>query len=43
MHRLLGMKAVPLWDKNRKDYFFYNLTDKILERLHHIDFGAGLY
>lgn len=41
MHRLLGMKSIPLWDKDRKDYFFYNLTDKILERLHHIDLGAG--
>src|ERR1700722_63890 len=41
MQRLLGYKAVPLWDKERKDFFFYNLTDPVLEQLHYIDLGAG--
>ena len=41
MQRLLGMKSVPLWDRGRKDLFFYNLTDNVLEQLHHIDLGAG--
>ncbi len=41
MQRLLGYKSVPLWDKSRQDLFFYNLTDNVMEQLHHIDFGAG--
>ncbi|MBI3236506.1 MAG: Fic family protein, partial [Chlamydiales bacterium] len=41
MRRLLGFKAVPLWDKKRSDMFFYNLPDKVLEQLHQIDLGAG--
>ena len=41
MQRLLGFKSVPLWDRARKDLFFYNLTDKVLEQLHRIDLGAG--
>lgn len=41
MRRLLGFKSVPLWDKERKDLFFYNLPDTVLEQLHQIDLGAG--
>ncbi len=41
MQRLIGMKSVPLWDKNRKELFFYNLIDSVLEQLHYIDLGAG--
>lgn len=41
MRRLLGFKAIPLWDRDRKDVFFYNLPDKVLEQLHQIDLGAG--
>ena len=41
MQRLLGMKSVPLWDRSRQDLFFYNLTDNVLEQLHHIDLSAG--
>jgi Fic family protein len=41
MKRLLGFKSIPLWDKDKKDLFFYNLPDKVLEQLHHIDLGAG--
>jgi len=41
MQRLLGMKSVPLWDQKRNNLFFYNLTDKLLEQLHHIDLGLG--
>lgn len=41
MRRLLGMKAIPLLDKDRKDFFFYNLPDKVLEQLHQVDLGAG--
>ncbi len=41
MRRLLGFKSVPLWDKKKKDMFFYNLPDKVLEQLHQIDLGAG--
>ncbi len=41
MHRLLGFKSVPLWDRDRKDLFFYNIIDTVLEQLHLIDLGAG--
>lgn len=41
MQRLLGYKSIPLWDRERVDLFFYNLTDDVMEQLHHIDFGAG--
>ncbi len=41
MRRLLGFKAIPLWDRDRKDAFFYNLPDKLLKQLHQIDLGAG--
>jgi len=41
MRRLLGFKAVPLLDRAKKDFFFYNLPDKVLEQLHQIDLGAG--
>jgi Fic family protein len=41
MRRLLGFKSVPLWDRARKDVFFYNLPDKVLEQLHQVDLGAG--
>ncbi len=41
MRRLLGFKSIPLWDRERKDMFFYNLPDKVLEQLHQIDLGAG--
>jgi Fic family protein len=41
MKRLLGYKSIPLWDRNKKDLFFYNLPDKVLEQLHQIDLGAG--
>lgn len=41
MQRLLGMKSVPLWDKERANLFNYYIPDNILEQLHHIDMGAG--
>lgn len=41
MQRILGYKPIPLWDKENKDLFFYNLTDSVLEQLHHIDLSAG--
>ncbi len=41
MRRLLGMKMVPLLDRENREYFFYNLPDKVLEQLHAIDLGAG--
>jgi len=41
MRRLLGFKAIPLWDRDKKDFFSYNLPDKVLEQLHQIDLGAG--
>ncbi len=41
MRRLLGFKSIPLWDRQKKDMFFYNLPDKVLEQLHQIDLGAG--
>jgi len=41
MRRLLGFKAVPLWDRDKKDIFFYNIIDSILEQLHQIDLGTG--
>ncbi len=41
MRRLLGFKSIPLQDRDRKDFFFYNLPDKVFEQLHQIDFGAG--
>ncbi|MEN9653945.1 MAG: hypothetical protein RL235_57 [Chlamydiota bacterium] len=41
MQRALGFKSVPLWDKQKKNLFFYNLPNKILEQLHQIDLGAG--
>src|ERR1700693_4023122 len=41
MKRLLGFNSIPLWDKHRKDMFFYNLPGKVQELLHQIDMGAG--
>ncbi len=41
MRRLLGMRAIPLWDKDRKEEFFYNIPDQVFEQLHQIDLGAG--
>ncbi len=41
LHRMIGMKSIPLNDKENKDFFSYNLTDSVLEQLHHIDLGAG--
>ncbi|NGX56823.1 MAG: hypothetical protein K1060chlam5_01069 [Candidatus Anoxychlamydiales bacterium] len=41
MRRLLGFKAIPLWDRDKKDIFFYNITDSVLEQLHQIDLGTG--
>lgn len=41
MRRLLSMKEVPLWDSNRKDLFFYNLPDTVLEELHKIDLSSA--
>jgi Fic family protein len=41
MQRFLGYKEVPLWDKERDDLFFYNLTEFLMEQLHRIDMGAG--
>lgn len=40
MQRLLGYKSISLIDKSGRN-FFYNLTDSVLEELHHIDFAAG--
>ena len=41
MKRLLGYKSIPLWEKETKDFFFYNITDSVQEQLHQIDLGAG--
>ena len=41
MRRLLGLKSISLWDRDRRDLFFYNLPDKVFEQLHQIDLGAG--
>ncbi len=41
MRRLLGMKAVPLRDREGKDFFSYNLPDQVFEQLHQIDLGSG--
>ena len=41
MQRLLGYKEIPLRDKSGIDLFFYSLTDRVMEQLHYIDFGAG--
>jgi len=41
MRRILGYKSIPLLDRDKKDLFFYNLPDKVLEQLHQIDLGAG--
>ena len=41
MSRLPGMKSIPLWDSDKKNPFFYNLPDKVLEELHQIDLGFG--
>ena len=41
MRRLLGLKSIPLKDRDGKDFFSYNLPDKVLEQLHQIDLGAG--
>ncbi len=41
MRRLLGIKAIPLWDRDKRDVFFYNITDSVLEQLHQIDLGTG--
>ncbi len=41
MRRLLGLKFTPLWDRDRKELFSYNIPDKVLEQLHEIDLGAG--
>ena len=39
MRRLLGMKGIPLWDKERRAQFFYNLPDRVFEQLHQLDLG----
>ncbi len=39
--RLLGFKSIPLWDRDKKDLFVYNITDNVQEQLHKIDLGAG--
>lgn len=41
MRRLLSMKAVPLWDSGKKELFFYNLPDRLLEELHKIDLSTA--
>lgn len=41
MRRQLGFKSIPLWDREKKNMFFYNLPEKVLEQLHQIDLGAG--
>lgn len=41
MKRILGFKSVPLWDRDKKDIFSYNITDTILEQLRKIDLGVG--
>lgn len=41
LRRLQGIKAIPLWDRDKKDFFYYNLPDKVFEKLHQIDLGAG--
>jgi Fic family protein len=41
MKRLLSFKTIPLWDKDKKDLFFYNITDRVQEQLHQIDLGTG--
>ena len=40
MHRLLGMKLIPLQDKAGREFGF-TVPDKILQQLHEIDLGAG--
>lgn len=40
IQRELGYKLIPLRDKNGINFFSYNLTDNVMEQLHHIDFGA---
>ncbi len=41
MRRLLGLKSVPLLDREGKGLFWYNVPDKVLQQLHVIDLGAG--
>ena len=41
MKRLHSFKSVPLWDKEKKSLFFYNLPSQVLEQLHQIDLGVG--
>lgn len=41
MRRLLGAQSIPLWDREGKELFSYNLPGKVLELLHQIDLGAG--
>lgn len=41
MQRLLGYKEIPLQDRKRTDFFYYNLTDDVMAQMHYIDFGAG--
>ena len=41
MHRLSQMKSIPLWDRDKKSPFSYNLPNKLLEQLHQIDREYG--
>src|SRR5271155_5143866 len=41
MKRLLELKPIPLQDRDRKDFFVYNLPNQVLEQLHQIDLGVG--
>ena len=41
LKRATGMKTIPLWDRDRKALFAYNLPNKVLEQLHQIDLGVG--
>jgi len=41
MKRFVGMKKIPLKEKENRSFFSYNLPDLILKQLHEIDLGAG--
>ena len=41
MRRMLGYKSVPLCGRDKKDFFFYNITETVQEELHQIDLGTG--
>ena len=41
MQRVLGYKEIPLRDRSGFPLFSYNLTNAVMEQLHHIDLGAG--